>query len=177
MFALPVRNSKVAICEPVCELPRKFLAVVLCEVVLVILIQPIVDPIIDLVIRLRSFSGDLAAKCTRPANGLKTIASEMFEKDQQNSMTLLPASTHSPVDHHVRPLVILAGAGHLVPGVPRLDRPVVGHRPNEHLASQLHRAPHLVEVQTKFGDVGFLPRTRLAGCVAQCFIGDRMATD
>ena len=58
----------------------------------------------------------------------------------QNPSKLFKKVICAPVDLHVCALVILAKSGNLVPGVPHLDRPMVGHRPNKHLASQLNRA-------------------------------------
>lgn len=72
-------------------------------------------------------------------------------------------TSYIPVDYHLGALVILAGAGHLVPGVPRLDRPVVGDRPNEHLATQLDRAPHVADCSQYWQKIGKLPRTSFVG--------------
>ena len=73
---LPVRNREDAVGEPTNKLAGKLLAVFFCEVILLILIQPTIDPLIDLPIIFRSFTDNLATKCTSPARGFEAIISE-----------------------------------------------------------------------------------------------------
>ena len=77
---LPVGNRIDAVGEPMNKLAGKLLAVFFCEVILLILFQPTIDPLIDLPIIFRSFTDNLATKCTSPARGFEAIISENVYK-------------------------------------------------------------------------------------------------